>query len=69
MTSRAVDRLLQIFLGLALVLVAGGRAFAIYLIGQDADQSGEFLDGLGVLIGLGIIAARRACPGRWPRSP
>ena len=55
MTFRAVDRLLQTFLGLVLVLVGAGALFAIYFIAQDADQSGEFLDGLGILIGLGII--------------
>ena len=55
MTFRAVDRLLQTFLGLVLVLVGAGALLAVYFIAQDADQSGEFLDGLGVLIGLAIL--------------
>ena len=56
MTTRAVDRLLQIFLGLALVPVLAGLAFGLYLIGQDTQQSGEFLDGIGVLAGLVVVA-------------
>jgi hypothetical protein len=55
MTFRAVDRLLQTFLGLVLVLVAVGALSATYFIAQDAEQSGEFLDGLGVMVGLGIL--------------
>jgi hypothetical protein len=55
MTFRAVDRLLQTFLGLVLVLAGAGALFAMYFIAQDADQSGEFLDGLGIMIGLGIL--------------
>jgi zinc transporter ZupT len=55
MTTRAVDRLLQIFLGLALVPVLTGVAFGLFFIGQDAEQSGEFLDGLGFMIGLGVL--------------
>jgi hypothetical protein len=55
MTFRAVDRLLQTILGLVLVLAAAGVLFAMYFIAQDADQSGEFLDGLGIMIGLGIL--------------
>lgn len=55
MTFRAVDRLLQTFLGLVLVLVGAGALFAIYFIAQDADQSGEFLDGLGILVGLAVL--------------
>ena len=55
MTFRAVDRLLQTFLGLVLLLVGAGTLLAIYFIAQDTDQSGEFLDGLGIMIGLGIL--------------
>jgi len=55
MTFRAVDRLLQTFLGLVLVLVGAGALVAMFFIAQDADQSGEFLDGLGIVIGLGIL--------------
>lgn len=62
MTTRAVDRLLQIFLGLALVPVAAGVGFGLYLIGQDAQQSGEFLDGIGVIAGLAVLALAGA-PG------
>ncbi|CAN5566320.1 hypothetical protein BH10ACT10_BH10ACT10_19300 [soil metagenome] len=56
MTTRAVDRLLQLFLALALVPVLAGVGFGCYLIRQDAQQSGEFLDGIGVLAGLVVVA-------------
>ncbi len=77
MTTRAVDRLLQIFLGLALVPVLAGAAFGLYFIGEDAGQSGEFLDGLGLMIGLGVLVlvgvpgvlAAVALPGRCGSSP
>lgn len=55
MTHSAADRLLQTFLGLTLVLVAAGVAFGLYFIGQDAGQSGEFLDGVGILAGLAVL--------------
>jgi hypothetical protein len=62
MTTRAVDRLLQIFLGLGLVPALAGLAFGLYLIGQDTEQSGEFLDGVGVLAGL-VVVATAGVPG------
>ncbi|MEO5709679.1 MAG: hypothetical protein ABIQ59_07645 [Nocardioidaceae bacterium] len=46
MTTRAVDRLLQIFV--ALLPVLAGVGFGFFLIRQDTQQSGEFLDGIGV---------------------
>lgn len=52
MTFRAVDRLLQTFLALVLALVVAGVLVAFAFIGQDAAQSGEFLDGVGIMIGL-----------------
>lgn len=55
MTTRAVDRLLQIFLGLALVPALAGAGFGLYLVAEDAGQSGEFLDGLGALAGLAVL--------------
>src|SRR6476619_3491362 len=55
MTFRAVDRLLQTFLGLALALVLAGVLFGLYFIGADVGQSGEFLDGLGILVGLAVL--------------
>ncbi len=55
MTFRAVDRLLQTFLGLALALVLAGLLFGLYFIGEDAGQSGEFLDGLGTMVGLAVL--------------
>lgn len=56
MTTRAVDRLLQIFLALALLPVLAGVGCGFFLIRQDAQQSGEFLDGIGVLAGLVVVA-------------
>ena len=56
MTTRTVDRLLQVFLGLTLAQVAIGAVFGLVFIGQDAGESGEFLDGLGTLVGLAILA-------------
>jgi hypothetical protein len=55
MTCRAVDRLLQTFLGLVLALVAGGVLPAFAFIGQDVARSGELLDGVGVMIGLAVL--------------
>src|SRR6476620_2067344 len=76
MTFRAVDRLLQTFLALALALVLAGVLFGLSFIGQDAGQSGEFLDGVGILVGLAVlvlvgvpgalalVALRRSLKGR-----
>jgi hypothetical protein len=55
MTFRAVDRLLQTFLGLVLVLVLAGVLFGLYFVGEDAGQSGEFLDGVGIMVGLAVL--------------
>jgi hypothetical protein len=55
MTFRAVDRLLQTFLGLVLALVVAGVLFAFAFIGQDAARSGELLDGVGTMIGLALL--------------
>ena len=54
MTFRAVDRLLQTFLGLVLALVAGGVLLAFAFIGQDVARSGELLE-VGVMIGLAVL--------------
>jgi hypothetical protein len=66
MTTRAVDRLLQTSLVLTLLLSAAGAALALVFIGQDAGTSGEFLDGLGVVIGLvllGVVGVPAATAG------
>ena len=55
MTFRAVDRLLQTFLGLVLALVVAGVLFAFAFIGQDAARSGELFDGVGTMIGLALL--------------
>lgn len=51
----AIDRLLQALLALTLLACAAGTAVGLYVIGQDLETSGEFLDGLGVVIGLAIL--------------
>jgi hypothetical protein len=56
MTLRAVDRLLQILLGLTLLVAAGGVGFAVYMIGEDLALQGEEFDGLGTGVGSGILA-------------
>jgi hypothetical protein len=62
MTTSAVDRLLQIFLGLALVPAIAGVVLGLDFVVQDAGQNGEFLDGLGLIMGL-VIMATAGVPG------
>jgi hypothetical protein len=52
----ATDRLLRGLLVLTLLVCAAGAAPGLYFIGEDAQTRGEFLDGIGIAIGLGILA-------------
>jgi hypothetical protein len=54
--TRSVDRLLLGLLVLLLVAAAAGALPGLYLAGSDLQASGEFLDGVGLVFGLGIVA-------------
>lgn len=54
--QRAVDRLLRGLLVVMLLACAAGAVPALIFIGSDAQASGEWLDGLGIAIGLAILA-------------
>lgn len=54
--NRSVDRYLAGLLVLLLLTAAAGALPGVSLLGQDLGQSGEWLDGVGVLFGLGILA-------------
>lgn len=56
MASRAIDRLHRLALVLALVLAAAGCVPGLYLVAQDLQTSGEFLDGVGIVFGLALLA-------------
>lgn len=53
--NRSVDRYLAGLLVLLLLTAAAGAVPGFSLLGQDLEQSGEWLDGLGVVFGLGIL--------------
>jgi hypothetical protein len=53
--TTATDRLLQGVLVLTLLVCGAGAVLGFYFIGQDMEAQGEFLDGIGILIGLAIL--------------
>lgn len=53
--TQSVDRLLSGLLVLLLLLAAAGAVPGLYMAGTDLQTSGEFLDGLGTVLGLGIV--------------
>jgi hypothetical protein len=53
---RAIDRLLRGLLVVMLLACAAGAVPALIFIDSDLEASGEWLDGLGVAIGLAILA-------------
>jgi hypothetical protein len=77
MKMRPADRILAALLGLTLLAGAVGAAGGLYMIGQDLEMSGEFLDGLGIMIGLvilGIVGAPMALAAKalhalWHQRP
>lgn len=54
--NSSVDRYLTGLLVLLLLTAAAGAMPGFSLLGQDLGQSGEWLDGVGVVFGLGILA-------------
>ena len=57
MTTTATDRLLRTALVLGLGATLPGCYLGLYLLGQDLQRSGEWLDGVGILSGLVIVTA------------
>ena len=55
--TTATDRLLRGALVLGLIATLPGLYLGLYLVGQDLQQSGEFLDGVGLAYGLVVVAA------------
>jgi hypothetical protein len=55
--TTATDRLLRGALVLGLLATLPGLYVGLYLVGQDLQDSGEFLDGVGVMFGLMTLAA------------
>ncbi len=53
---RRADVILAALLVLTLLAGATGAAAGLYLIGQDLEMSGEFLDGIGIVFGLMVLA-------------
>jgi hypothetical protein len=56
MKMRRADVILAALLVLTLLAGATGAAAGLYLIGQDLEMSGEFLDGIGIVFGLMVLA-------------
>src|SRR5690349_12593613 len=55
MRTRTTDIALLASLATGLVAAAAAASVALYMIGDDASQSGEFLDGVGLVIGGGLL--------------
>ena len=60
--TRSVGRLLTGLLVLLLLAAAAGAMLGLSMLGSDLQTSGEFLDGIGVVIGL-VIFGLVAVPG------
>ena len=46
---------MQALLVLTLLAAAAAGGFGLYVVAEDLGTSGEFLDGVGIVIGLGIL--------------
>ena len=53
--TQSAERLLTVLLVLPLVAAAAGAAPGLYMAWSDLETSGEFLDGLGAVVGLAIV--------------
>lgn len=65
--TTATDRLLRWALVLGLIATLPGFYLGLFLLGQDLQASGEFLDGVGILYGsviVGFVAVPAALAGR-----
>jgi hypothetical protein len=60
--TRSVDRFLVVLLVLLLVPAMAGAVLGLTLVAQDLETSGEWLDGVGLVFGLGILGLA-AVPG------
>lgn len=56
MATTATDRLLRAVLVLGLLASLPGLWLGLYLVGQDLQATGEWLDGVGLAAGLVILA-------------
>ncbi len=56
MTTNATDRLLRAVLVLGLLACLPGLWLGLFLVGQDLQATGEWLDGLGLAAGLVVLA-------------
>jgi hypothetical protein len=55
--TTATDRLLRAVLVLGLAATLPGLWLGLFMISNDLDATGEWLDGVGLLIGLVVLAA------------
>lgn len=55
--TTATDRLLRGALVIGLLATLPGLYLGLFLLGQDLQDSGEFLDGVGAMFGLMTLAA------------
>jgi hypothetical protein len=53
--TQSVDRLLTGLLVLLLLAASAAALSGLYLLASDLQESGEWLDGIGVVFGLGIV--------------
>lgn len=54
--TTATDRLLQAVLVLGLLASVPGLGLGLFMVGQDLQATGEWLDGLGLAVGVVILA-------------
>lgn len=67
MERHALERMLAVVLVATLVAASAGALTGLAFIGEDLEQQGEWLDGVGVLIGLavlGVVVAPGAVAGK-----
>lgn len=55
-TTSAQERLLRLALGLFLLACLPGVGLGLWMAGADLSQQGEWLDGVGTLFGLTLVA-------------
>ena len=55
MRTRTIDIALLAALAIGLVAAAAAASVALFMIGDDGSQSGEFLDGVGLMAGGALL--------------